>query len=129
MMFFLSLVGGGLSNTPPAYHNIPKSQNIFYNPMMIKNNESVCPSPMIQVPFRMLSREQLPGPQLTSHVINDLHLNKEVNNNDASTSLQSVLYQLQTHFPGQPKNLEELLQRSFSSMPSNSVFQSSFVSG
>ena len=119
-------IGPGVTNTPPAYHNLPINQNMFYNPT-VKSNELVPPSPMIQAPFVIRPGESHPGLQfpmnnlaegLQNHPIND------INNNDVSGSLNSILHQLQNQYPSQPKNLEELLQRSFSSVPSNSMYQS-----
>jgi len=131
LFLYLIYQGGGLTNTPPAYHNLPQGQNIFYNPMM-RTQEPVPPSPMIQTPFRFLRSDSLPTTQVMQLQAPESNLNKSLtdisNPNDVSSSLHSILYQLQNQFPSQPKNLDELLQRSFSSMPSNSVFQNSFTS-
>jgi len=89
---------------------------------------------MIQAPLRLHSKDNLLSTQLLQLQNSEAYANQNQlnvsNSNDVSTSLQSILFQLQTQLPTQnrSKNLEELLHMSSSSMPSNSVFQSSFNS-
>jgi len=92
---------------------------------------------MIQAPLRLHSKDNLLSTQLLQLQNSDAYANQNPlnvsNSNDVSTSLQSILFQLQNQMPAQPvqnrsKNLEELLHLSSSSMPSNSVFQNSFTS-
>jgi len=89
---------------------------------------------MIQAPLRLHSKDNLLSTQLLQLQNSEAYANQNQlnvsNSNDVSTSLQSILFQLQTQLPTQnrSKNLEELLQLSSSSLPSNSVFQNSFTS-
>lgn len=104
---------------------------MFYNPASKPQQETVCPSPMFQIP----TKKTLPpinsifqGSRFTAAETNQSNNQTSFESNSLSNSLNSLLNQLQTNASSQPRNLEELLQRSFNSMPSNSQFQSPFVS-
>lgn len=104
---------------------------MFYNPASKPQQEAVCPSPMFQIP----TKKTLPpinsifqGSRFTAAETNQSNNQTTFESNSLSNSLNSLLNQLQTNVNSQPRNLEELLQRSFNSMPSNSQFQSPFVS-
>lgn len=100
---------------------------MFYHPLGNKPQETVCPSPMFQIPASKKPphgcNSLFQGSRFTAAETNPTNT-YEVNNISNSTNT----HHFQPQFSSQPKNLEELLQRSFS-MPSNSVIQSPFTSG
>ena len=98
---------------------------------MTKNQmDQVCPSPMFQVPQSkdpQAFSSIFQGSRYTSAETNPSTNPSNIDRNNFSNSLAQHFNPLQRETPNQPKNLEELLQRSFTSIPSNSL-QSPFTS-
>ena len=102
---------------------------MFYHPLVKNQQETVCPSPMFQVPTKknpQTLNSLFQGSRFTAAETNPTTHHSTLNGNNASSSMNSLLNQLQPQFTSQPRNLEELLQRSFTSMPSG--YQSPFTS-
>lgn len=102
---------------------------MFYHPLVKNQQETVCPSPMFQVPTKknpQTLNSLFQGSRFTAVETNPTTNHSTLNGNNASSSMNSLLNQLQPQFSSQPRNLEELLQRSFTSMPSG--YQSPFTS-
>jgi len=115
----------------PSYHSIPSVQNMFYHPPTKNQIDPVCPSPMFQVPAKKNTQalnSLFQGSRFTAAETNPSNNHSILENNNASNSINSLINQLQSQLTNQPKNLEELLQKSFSSLPSNSMVQSPFTS-
>lgn len=111
----------------PLFYGIPGVQNFFYHPIP-QNEPIVQPSPCL-APFKLQSLKEIPlFSHASAHTAADSRGDQTRNqiqmDNDCSNSLCSLVKKLNLQFPSQPKNLEELLQRSFASMPSYSAVQS-----
>ena len=106
---------------------IPGVQDFFYYPVY-KSDVEVQASPWLE-PFNLKSIKDLPPlSHGSAHTAADSRGEQTGNptqiDNDCSNSLCSLVKKLNIQFGSQPKNLEELLQRSFASMPSHSALQS-----
>lgn len=116
-----------LDHSVPLFYGIPGVQNFFYHPFP-QNDPIVQPSPCLE-PFKLQSLKEIPlFSHASAHTAADSRGDQTRNHiqmdNDCSNSLCSLVKKLDLRFPSQPKNLEELLQRSFASMPSYSALQS-----
>jgi len=129
---------GGTPLVNTAFRNMALPQNVFYHPL-IKGEESCFPSPMVRFPgFRgsnennglighqnnMVQENTVGNIGLTAHseVLNSLNSFGSLNN-----AIHSILDMVKPN-TSQPKNLNELLQKSFSSTHSNSLLQSPLLS-
>lgn len=117
-------------------------QNVFYHPLM-KGEESYFPSPMVRFPaFRnpshennnlfnhqnnMVQEDTVGNIGLTSHseILNSLSSLDSIGS--LNNAIHSILNMVKPN-TSQPKNLNELLQKSFSSTHSNSLLQSPLLS-
>ena len=118
-----------MSLVNPTYRNMPMAQNLFYHPMS-KPEDNTQPSPMINLRAFSGLRDNIPMFQSQSNIrqeipINNLGANR---NHELINSLTSLLNSGQNQASAQPRNLNELLQKSFSSSNSNSILQSPFIS-
>lgn len=92
--------------------------------------DQVCPSPMFQLPQSkdpQVLKSIFQGSRYTSAETNPSTNPSNMERNNFSNSLGQHFSTVQREAPNQPRNLEELLQRSFTSNPSNSL-QSPFTS-
>ena len=104
---------------------------MFYHPAPKSTVEPVCPSPMFQIPAKKAPQgfnSMFQGSRFTAAETNPTNNPTNFEANDISNSMNSLLNQLQPQYGNQPRNLEELLQKSVCSMPSNSCYQSPFNS-
>ena len=98
----------------------------------MKKEINVLASPWLE-PFKMKSLKDLPPlSHASAHTAADSRGDQTANvvqqDNDVSVSLSSLAKKLSIPFETQPKNLEELLQRSFVTLPSQSLLQSPHLS-
>ena len=104
---------------------------MFYHPPTKNQIDPVCPSPMFQVPAKKNTQplnSLFQGSRFTAAETNPSNNHSILENNNVSSPIHSLIDQIQGQMSNQPKNLEELLQRSFSSIPSSSMLQSPFTS-
>lgn len=124
------IIGAKVANNL-VYYEIPGIQDFFYSPFM-KKEINVLASPWLE-PFKMKSLKDLPPlSHASAHTAADSRGDQTANvvqqDNDVSVSLSSLAKKLSIPFETQPKNLEELLQRSFVTLPSQSLLQSPHLS-
>jgi len=115
-------------NTVPVFYEIPGVQNFFYSPFTKFEEINVQSSPWLE-PFKIKSVKELPPlSHVSAHTAADSRGDQTGNQlqfeNDISQSLCYLVKKLNLQLGSQPKNLDELLQRSFMSMPSHSILQS-----
>jgi len=124
------IIGAKVANNL-VYYEIPGIQDFFYSPFM-KKEINVLASPWLE-PFKMKSVKELPPlSHASAHTAADSRGDQTANvvqqDNDVSVSLSSLAKKLSIPVETQPKNLEELLQRSFVTLPSQSLLQSPHLS-
>jgi len=119
-----SLVIDSKLHPVPVFYEIPGVQNFFYSPFA-KPQAREQPSPWLE-PFKIKSIGELPPlSHVSAHTAADSREDHAGNQlNDISNSLCYLVKKLNLQFSAPPKNLEELFQKSFMSMPSHSVLQS-----
>lgn len=107
---------------------IPTGKNIFYRPLL-KNQEEVCPSPAISKQY-IETLSQYSNSKNAMQETASVSAKPEINmntNNEFSTSISSLIQLLSSQGIDQPYNLQEIVQHSFSSLPSFSLLQSPFI--
>jgi hypothetical protein len=132
MCLYYKILGFEPPNTPPLYMNLPKNQNIFYDPVFVTRHEAICSSPAFHTSVNSGLKGYLPSSLLESYQSSETSEENTQNNknlyNQASPDFHSNCHELHIGSTLQPKNLKELIERSFSTVPSNSPFQASFHS-
>ena len=108
---------------------MPMHQNLFYHPL-VKAEDNSHPSPMVNLHAFSGARESNPVFYAQGNVRQEVLVNNfgSNRNHELINSLASLLQGSHNSASPQPRNLNELLQKSFSSNNSNSILQSPFMS-